>query len=166
VSAQASGPAGDPGETEPGGGTTGVTVTGAAAAEAYLRLLTEAELRQRPLLSGPGPHRHRVWLAATTLASAGLVGPDMAWRIVAGFETAAVLRTRNRNLSMLTGVHAPHWVTRAGSQHGASRHGAPPHGASQHGAPPHGAAGGPGRTPLPQPPSGYPGPPSPTGPGR
>ena len=83
MSAQAAGPAGDPGETGPGPGTTGVTATGAAAAEAYLRLLTEAELRRRPLISGPGPHRHRVWLAATTLASAEVVAPDMAWRIVA-----------------------------------------------------------------------------------
>ena len=59
------------------------------AAEAYLRLIAEAQLRQRPVLSGPGPHPHRVWLAAATLAAVGAVDPEVAWLVVSEFESAS-----------------------------------------------------------------------------
>lgn len=61
-------------------------------AETYLRVLAEAELRRAPAFDGPGPHPHRVWLAAGTLAAAGLVDADVARRIVTDFEAAARLR--------------------------------------------------------------------------
>ncbi len=35
-----------------------------ATAETYPRLIAEAELRQRPVISGPGSHPHRVWVTA------------------------------------------------------------------------------------------------------
>jgi hypothetical protein len=64
----------------------------AAGAETYLRLLAEAELRRAPALTGPGPHPHRVWLAASTLAAAGVVDTDVARHAVADFEAAAGVR--------------------------------------------------------------------------
>jgi hypothetical protein len=71
-------PDGEPGGTRPDGAPAGP-----AAAEIYLRLIAETELRQQPVISGPGPHPHRVWLAAATLAAAGALGPDVAWARVA-----------------------------------------------------------------------------------
>lgn len=41
------------------------------AAETYMRLVAEAELRRRPFIYGPGPHPHRLGLAATALAAIG-----------------------------------------------------------------------------------------------
>jgi hypothetical protein len=95
-------------------------------AETYLRLVAEAELRRRPVISGPGPHPHRVWLAAVTLAAAGAVTPDVAWQVVSDFESATGLRSGNLRPTTST-VHRPHWVR----QHGAGQHGAAQQGAGQ-----------------------------------
>jgi hypothetical protein len=100
-----------------------------ATAETYLRLVAEAELRHRPVISGPGPHPHRVGLAAVTLAATGAITPDVAWKVVSDFESATGLRSGNLWPAVST-LHRPHWVR----QHGASQHGASQHGASQHGA--------------------------------
>ena len=129
MSAQAVGPDGEPGGPDPGSTGPGRTGPGrpgrgaAIAAETYLRLIAEAELRRRPIISGPGPHTHRVWLAAATLAAGGAVGPDVASQTVAEFETAAGLRTGNP-ASVVAGVHRPYWA----GQHGTGQHGAPPAG--------------------------------------
>ena len=85
---------------------------GTAAAETYLRLIAEAELRHRPLISGPGPHPHRVWLAAATLAAAGVIAPGVAWQVTSEFETCAGLRSGNpgpviSSLRQPTGGHPP-----------------------------------------------------------
>ncbi len=123
MSAQAGGPDGGPGGPD---------------AETYLRLIAEAELRRRPIISGPGPHTHRVWLAAATLAAAGAVGPDVAWQAVAEFETAAGLRTGNP-ASVVAGVRRPDWAGQHGTgRHGTGQHGTGQHGTGQHGAPPAG----------------------------
>ena len=94
MSAPAAGPGGGgPGGGGPGAGPGGTNPdeapAGPAAAEIYLRLIAEAELRQRPVISGPGPQPHRVWLAAATLAAVGALGPDVAWHVVSEFETSA-----------------------------------------------------------------------------
>jgi hypothetical protein len=117
-----------------------------ATAETYLRLVAEAELRRRPVISGPGPHPHRVWVTAATLAAAGVIRPDVAWQIVSDFEISAGLRSGNVR-PVISSVHRPHWV----SQHGTSQHwtgqretgrpGASPGGVSRHPGRP--AAGGP-----------------------
>jgi hypothetical protein len=112
-----------PGQSHPG------------TAETYLRLVAEAELRQRPVISGPGPHPHRVGLAAVTLAAAGAITPDVAWKVVSDFESATGLRSGNLRPAG-SPFYRPHWA----SQHGASQHGASQHGASQHGGGP--GAGG------------------------
>ena len=107
-----------------------------ATAETYLRLVAEAELRQRPVISGPGPHPHRVWVTAATLAAAGVIHPDVAWQVVSEFEISAGLRSGNFR-PVISTVHRPPGVGQPGvpaSQHGASQHGASQHGASQHGA--------------------------------
>jgi hypothetical protein len=106
-----------PGRSDPG------------TAETYLRLIAEGELRQRPAISGPGPHLHRVLVTATTLAAAGAIRPDVAWRVVSEFEISAGLRSGNVRPA-ISSLHQPHWV----SQHGASQHGASQHGVAQHGA--------------------------------
>ena len=110
MSAQAAGrpPLGaGPGGTNPEG-----TPAGPAAAEIYLRLIAEAELRQRPVISGPGPHPHRVWLAAATLAAAGALGPDVAWHVVSEFETSAGLRGGDVR-PVISSLHRPHWARQA-----------------------------------------------------
>ena len=81
------------------------------AAETYLRLIAEAQLRQRPVLSGPGPHPHRVWLAAATLAAVGAVNPEVAWRVVSEFETLAGLRSGNLR-PVISSLRRPHWASR------------------------------------------------------
>ena len=78
----------------------------AERAETYLRLIAEAELRQQPVISGPGPHPHRVWLAAATLAAAGALGPDVAWHVVSDFETSAGLR-RGEAGPVISSLHRP-----------------------------------------------------------
>jgi hypothetical protein len=111
-------------------------------AETYLRLVAEEQLRRRPVISGPGPHPHRVWVTATTLVAAGAIRPDVGWQVVSEFEISAGLRSGNLR-PVISSLHRPHWA----SQHGASQHGASQHGASQHGASSGGAsrqtAGGP-----------------------
>ena len=82
--------------------------------ETYLRLLAEAELRQAPVLAGPGPHIHRMWLAATALAAARAVGPGAAWQVLADFEAAAALRTGDGR-AILRGARAPHWARPPGT---------------------------------------------------
>ena len=82
------------------------------AAETYLRLIAEAHLRQRPVLSGPGPHPHRVGLAAATLAAVGAVDPEVAWRVVSEFETLAGLRSGNLR-AVISSLHRPHWASRS-----------------------------------------------------
>jgi hypothetical protein len=84
------------------------------AAETYLRLLAEAELRQRPLISGPGPHPHRVWLAVATLAAVGAIEPAMAWQILSEFETSAALRSGNLG-PVLSSLHQPYWARHTGA---------------------------------------------------
>jgi hypothetical protein len=98
--------------------------------ETYLRLLAEAELRQVPDLSGPGPHGHRVSLAGATLAAVRAVAPDVAWRTIADFQTAVALRSGDLPAA-LRSLHAPHWA----------RPTVPPAGPPRAGAGP--AAGGP-----------------------
>jgi hypothetical protein len=83
------------------------------AAETYLRLVAETQLRQQPVLSGPGPHPHRVWLAAATLAAVGAVDPEVAWRIVSEFETSAGLRSGNLR-PVISSLRRPHWASRSG----------------------------------------------------
>jgi hypothetical protein len=83
------------------------------AAETYLRLVAEAQLRQQPVLSGPGPHPHRVWLAAATLAAVGTVDPEVAWRVVSEFETSAGLRSGNLR-PVISSLRRPHWASRSG----------------------------------------------------
>ena len=95
-------------------------------AETYLRLIAEAELRQRPVISGPGPHPHRVWVTATTLAAAGAIRPDVAWQVVSEFEISAWLRGGNVR-PVISSLHRPHWAT----QYGATQYGATQHGASR-----------------------------------
>ncbi len=87
-----------------------------AAAETYLRLVAEAELRQRPVISGPGPHPHRVWVTAATLAAAGAIRPGVAWQVLAEFEISAGLRSGNIR-PVISSLHRPHWA----GQHGASQ---------------------------------------------
>ena len=119
VSAQAAGPGRGPGGSAPGPAGPGAGTGGPAAAETYLRLIAESELRQRPLLSGPGPHPHRVWLAAATLAAAGAVGPDVARQVVSEFESADGLRSGNLG-PVLSSVHRPQRAEPgAGPQHAA-----------------------------------------------
>ena len=89
-----------------------------AMAETYLRLVAEAELRRRAVISGPGPHPHRVWVTAATLAAAGVIRPDVAWQIVSDFEISAGLRSGNVR-PVISSVHRPHWV----SQHGTGQPG-------------------------------------------
>lgn len=108
----------------PGGAGPDAGRSDPGTAETYLRLIAEGELRQRPVISGPGPHPHRVWLAAATLAAAGAIRPDLAWQVVSEFEISAGLRSGNVR-PVISSVHPPHW---------ASHHGASQHGASQHGA--------------------------------
>lgn len=78
-----------------------------ADGERYLRLLAEAELRQAPVHPGPGPHIHRVWLAAAALAAARAVDPGAAWQVLADFETAAALRNGDFRM-VLRSAHPPH----------------------------------------------------------
>ena len=113
------------------------TTSSAERAEIYLRLIAEAELRHRPVISGPGPQPHRVWLAAATLAAVGAVGPDVAWQVVSEFETSAGLRGGDA-VPVISSVHPPHWArqTRAG------QHRTRPQRARQHRGQPGG--GGPG----------------------
>ncbi|MGO9219849.1 MAG: hypothetical protein ACLP5E_19125 [Streptosporangiaceae bacterium] len=109
----------EPGAPEPGRTGPGAGAGGPVAAETYLRLIAESELRQRPLLSGPGPHPHRVWLAAAILAAVAAVGPDVAWRVVSEFESAAGLRSGNLG-PVLGGVRRPYRAeTGAGRQRAA-----------------------------------------------
>ena len=127
-------PDGQPGDagsggTSPGGAGPDAGRSDPGRAETYLRLIAEAGLRQRPVISGPGPHPHRVWLAAVTLAAAGAVTPDVAWQVVSDFEAATGLRSGNLRPTIST-FHRPHWA----GQHGAGQHGAGQHGAGQHGA--------------------------------
>jgi hypothetical protein len=82
------------------------------AAETYLRLIAEAELRQPPLISGPGPHPHRLGLAAATLAAVGAVAPDVAWRVVSEFEMSVGLRSGNLG-PVVSSLHRPHWASGA-----------------------------------------------------
>ena len=104
-----------------------------ATAETYLRLVAEAELRQRPAISGPGPHPHRVWVTAATLAAAGAIRPDVAWRVVSEFEISAGLRSGNVR-PVISSWHGPYWVGQHGvGQHGVGQHGVGQHGVSQHG---------------------------------
>ncbi len=104
-----------------------------ATAETYLRLVAEAELRQRPVISGPGPHPHRVWVTATTLVAAGALDPGVAGQVVSEFEISAGLRSGNVR-PVISSLHRQHWA----SQHGTSLHWGSQHGASQHGASPGG----------------------------
>jgi hypothetical protein len=106
-----------------------------ATAETYLRLVAEAELRQRPVISGPGPHPHRVWVTAATLVAAAALRPDVAWQVVSEFEIAAGLRSGNVR-PVVSSSHRPHWV----SQYEASQHGLSQHGTAQHGAGPGGGS--------------------------
>ncbi len=80
-------------------------------AETYLRLVAEAELRQRPMISGPGPHPHRVMVAAATLAAAGAICPGVAWQVVSEFEISAGLRSGNVR-PVISRAHRPHWAGR------------------------------------------------------
>ena len=82
------------------------------AAETYLRLIAEAELRQPPLISGPGPHPHRLGLAAATLAAAGAVAPSVAWRVISEFETSVGLRSGNL-APVVSSLHRPRWASGA-----------------------------------------------------
>ena len=106
-----------------------------ATAETYLRLVAEAELRQRPVISGPGPHPHRVWVTAATLVAAAALRPDVAWQVVSEFEIAAGLRSGNVR-PVISSLHRPHWV----SQYEASQHGLSQHRTAQHGASPGGGS--------------------------
>ena len=92
-----------------------------AKAETYLRLVAEAELRQRPVISGPGPHPHRVWVTGATLVAAGVIHPDVAWRVVSEFEISAGLRSGNVR-PVISTLHRPHWIGQPGAgQHGAGQ---------------------------------------------
>lgn len=95
----------------------------AADGETYLRELAEAELRHAPVLAGPGPHVHRMWLAATALAAARAVDPGTAWQVLAGFEMAAALRSGDFR-AVLRSAHPPHWARPPGAGQPAS--GGPP----------------------------------------
>ncbi len=117
MSAQAVGPG-----SEPGGSAHGAGQAGPLMAETYLRLVAEAELRQRPAMSGPGPYAHRTLLAAATLAAVGAVGPDVAWQVVSEFETSAGLRSGDAGL-VIRSLHRPHWA----GQGGAGPHRSLPH---------------------------------------
>ena len=108
-----------------------------ATAETYLRLVAEAELRRGPVISGPGPHPHRVWMAAAILSAAGVVRPGVAWQIVSEFEISAGLRSGNVR-PIVSSVHRPHRF----SQPGPSQPGASPGGDGGLGGRP--APGGPG----------------------
>ncbi len=130
MSAPAAGPGTGPG-TGPGGATPEGAPDGPSAAEIYLRLTAEAELRQQPLISGPGPHPHRVWLAAATLAAAGALGPDAAWQVVSEFEAAAGLRGGDV-APVISSLHRPRWARQAG----AGQHRARPQRARQYRGPP------------------------------
>jgi len=81
----------------------------AGCGETYLRLLAEAELRQGPVLAAPGPHIHRMWLAATALTAARDVDPGAAWQVLADFEMAARLRNGDAR-AILRSAHPPHWA--------------------------------------------------------
>jgi hypothetical protein len=107
-----------------------------ATAETYLRLVAEAELRQRPVISGPGPHSHRVWVTAATLTAAGVIRPDVAWQVVTDFEISAGLRSGNVQ-PVISSVHRPYWA----GQHGAGQHGTGHGGGSHQGGRP--TTGGP-----------------------
>jgi hypothetical protein len=112
-----------------------------AAAETYLRLVAEAELRRRPVISGPGPHPHRVWVTAATLVAAGVIHPDLAWQVVSEFEISAGLRSGNVR-PVISTLHRPHWVSQPGpSLPGVSQPGASPGGGGPQGGRP--APGGP-----------------------
>ncbi|HEY5352283.1 MAG TPA: hypothetical protein VIK57_07490 [Streptosporangiaceae bacterium] len=102
----------------------------AAAAEIYLRLIAEAELRQRPVLSGPGPHLHRVWLAAATLAAVGAVSPDVAGQVVSEFEASAGLRSRNIG-PVISSLRRPSWARTGARPHHARQYGSAAVGARQ-----------------------------------
>jgi hypothetical protein len=131
VSAQANGPGAEPGGSEPGAGPADPVLADPVLAETYLRLIAEAELRRGPVISGPGPQPHRVWLAATTMAAARVISVEAAWRVVARFEAAAALRTGNRAQAALSGIRVPGWVTQYGAlQQASSRPGASGAGAS------------------------------------
>jgi hypothetical protein len=108
-----------------------------ATAETYLRLVAEAELRRRPVISGPGPHPHRVSVTAATLAAADAIRPVVAWQIVSEFEISAGLRSGNVR-PVISNLRQPSWASRHGvSQHGTSQHGTSPGGGSrQAGRPP------------------------------
>ena len=95
-----------PGQSDPG------------TAETYLRLVAEAQLRQRPVISGPGPHPHRVGLAAVTLAAAGAITPDVAWKVVSDFESATGLRSGNLRPAVGP-FYRPHWASQHGGGPGA-----------------------------------------------
>ncbi len=81
---------------------------GAEQAETYLRLLAEAELRQAPVLHGPGSQPHRVALAATTLALASAISLDTAWQVVADFQAACALRAGDPSAAVLS--RSPRWL--------------------------------------------------------
>ena len=100
------------GGTGPGGAGPDAGRSDPGTAETYLRLIAEGELRQRPVISGPGPHPHRVWLAAATLAAAGAIRPDLAWQVVSEFEISAGLRSGNVR-PVISSVHPPHWASHA-----------------------------------------------------
>jgi hypothetical protein len=121
---------------EPGGSDRGARPADPVMAETYLRLIAEAELRQRPVMSGPGPHAHRILLAAATLAAVGAVGSDVAWQVVSKFETSAGLRSGDAGL-VISSLHRPHWA----SPTGASQHRSLPSRGRQRGAGGTGAGG-------------------------
>ena len=75
---------------------------GAGQAEAYLRLLAEAELRRAPVFHGPGSQPHRVALAATALAAADALSLESAWQVVADFQAACALRLGDPLPAMLS----------------------------------------------------------------
>jgi hypothetical protein len=131
-------PEGQPDGTNPDGTNPDSTVPGGTVpdagrsdpdkAETYLRLVAEAELRQPPVLSwpGPGPHPHRVRETAATLAAAGAIDPAVAWQVVGEFEISAGLRSGNIQ-PVISSLHQPHWVSEHGvSQHRASHGGGSP----------------------------------------
>ena len=88
------------------------------------------------MISGPGPHPHRVWVTAATLAAAGVIGPDVAGQVVSEFEIAAGLRSGNVR-PVISSLHRPH---RAGPARGWPAPGQPANPVSQHGASPGGGS--------------------------
>jgi hypothetical protein len=100
-------------------------------AKTYLRLLAEAELRRARAFGGPGPHAHRMGLAATTLAAAGVLDPDTAWQVVADFEIAIALRAGNPR-GVLAVMHRPSWAGQQTHVHRAICRGAGPHAPAPH----------------------------------